>query len=275
MRKGIATVSISGVLADKLDAIARAGFDDIELFDNDLIGSPMSPKQVAARCADLGLGIALFQPVRDVEGVAPDRFDDVLHRLRTKLDVMAELGTTTLLACSNAGPDAVGDLDLTAEQLHRVGEVAAESGVTVAFEALAWGRHINRLGQAWEAVQRADHPAITLAVDTFHLLARGDDGTALAHVSGKPHRVPAGGGCTTPRHEPARVEPPLPVLPGSGDARRHRSRRRHSRGGIPGAPLARGVQRCRARDGSVRHRAGRDALAAVSRGPAGERRTHC
>jgi len=144
----------------------------------------MSPKEVASRCADLGLGIALFQPVRDVEGVAPARFDDVLHRLRTKVDVMAELGTATLLACSNAGPEAVGDLDLTAEQLYRVGEVAAEAGVTVAFEALAWGRHINRVGQAWEAVQRADHPAVTLAVDTFHLLARGDTGTALAGVPG-------------------------------------------------------------------------------------------
>ena len=31
---------------------------------------------------------------------------------------------------------------------------------------------------------RADHPAVTLAVDTFHLLARGDDGTALAGVPG-------------------------------------------------------------------------------------------
>jgi 4-hydroxyphenylpyruvate dioxygenase len=184
MRKGIATVSISGVLGDKLDAIARAGFDDIEIFDNDLISSPMSPKEVAARCADLGLGIALFQPVRDVEGVAPDHFDKVLHRLRTKLEVMAELGATTLLACSNARPDALGDVDLTAEQLHRVGEVAAESGVTVAFEALAWGRHINRLGQAWEAVRRADHPAVSLAIDTFHMLARGDDGAALADVPG-------------------------------------------------------------------------------------------
>src|SRR6185436_15762845 len=166
------------------DAIARAGFDDVELFDNDLIGSAMSPKEVAARCADLGLEIALFQPVRDLEGVDPARFDNVLHRLRTKLDVMAELETTTLLACSNARPDALCDLDLTAEQLHRVGEVAAESGVTVAFEALAWGRHISRLGEAWEAVKRADHPAVTLAVDTFHLLARGDDGTALADVPG-------------------------------------------------------------------------------------------
>jgi 4-hydroxyphenylpyruvate dioxygenase len=40
------------------------------------------------------------------------------------------------------------------------------------------------VGHAWEAVVRADHPAITLAVDTFHLLARGDDGSALAGIPG-------------------------------------------------------------------------------------------
>ena len=56
--------------------------------------------------------------------------------------------------------------------------------MTVAYEALAWGRHVNRVGQAWEAVQRADHPAVTLAVDTFHMLARGDDGAALADIPG-------------------------------------------------------------------------------------------
>jgi 3-dehydroshikimate dehydratase len=184
MRTGIATVSLSGVLEDKLAAAAGAGFDTVELFDNDLIASPMAPKEVAARCADLGLEIALFQPVRDVEGIEPDGFDAVLHRLRTKLGVMEELGTTMLLACSNAQQGALDDLDLTAEQLHRVGEVAAESGATVAFEALAWGRHVNRVGEAWEAVRRADHPAVTLAVDTFHLLARGDDGRALADVPG-------------------------------------------------------------------------------------------
>jgi 4-hydroxyphenylpyruvate dioxygenase len=184
MRKGIATVSLSGVLQDKLRAAAGAGFDAIELFDNDLVGSRLSPREVAESCAGLGLEIALFQPVRDVEGVPVEAFDGVLHRLRTKLGVMAELGTTTLLACSNAGPDAVADLDLTAEQLHRVGEVAGEAGVTVAYEALAWGRHINRVSQAWEAVVRADHPAITLAVDTFHVLARGDDGSALDGIPG-------------------------------------------------------------------------------------------
>jgi len=33
-------------------------------------------------------------------------------------------------------------------------------------------------------VTRADHPAVRLAVDTFHMLARGDDGTALAGIPG-------------------------------------------------------------------------------------------
>jgi 4-hydroxyphenylpyruvate dioxygenase len=62
MRKGIATVSLSGLLADKLTAVAAAGFDGIELFDNDLVSSPLSPREVATRCADLGLTIDLFQP---------------------------------------------------------------------------------------------------------------------------------------------------------------------------------------------------------------------
>ncbi|NUR06794.1 MAG: sugar phosphate isomerase/epimerase, partial [Nocardioidaceae bacterium] len=184
MRKGIATVSLSGVLADKLTAVADAGFDGIEVFDNDLVASPSSPREVAARCADLGLAVDLFQPVRDVEGVPPDRFAGVLHRVRTKIGVMAELGATTFLACSNATPGAVDDRDLSAEQLHAVGEVAAEHGVTVAYEALAWGRHVHRVGDAWDLVRRAGHPAVTLAVDTFHMLARGDGGAALADVPG-------------------------------------------------------------------------------------------
>ena len=184
MRKGIATVSLSGLLAEKLEAIAEAGFDGIELFDNDLIASSLSPREVASRCADLGLRIDLFQPVRDVEGVPPKEFDEVLHRVRTKLDVMVDLGVSTVLICSNVRSDAIDDRDLAAEQLHLVGDLAAERGMTIAFEALAWGRHVNRVGQAWDVVERAQHPAVTVAVDTFHMLARGDGAAALAGIPG-------------------------------------------------------------------------------------------
>lgn len=47
MRKSIATVSISGSLTEKLDAIARAGFDGVEIFENDLLGCPLSPSRSA------------------------------------------------------------------------------------------------------------------------------------------------------------------------------------------------------------------------------------
>ena len=184
MRKGIATLSVRGRLLDKLPAIAAAGFDGVEIFDNDLVACPASPAEVARRCADLGLTVDLFQPVRDASGVAADRFPETLRRVVAKLDVAVELGAPVVLACSHVGAGSVADLDLLAEQLHAVGDEAAARGLVVAYEALAWGRHVNRVGQAWDAVRRADHPAVTLAVDTFHMLARGDDGTALAGVPG-------------------------------------------------------------------------------------------
>ncbi len=185
MRRGIATVSLSGLLTDKLEAVSAAGFDGVEIFDNDLIACPLSPRQVAQRCADLGVAVDLLQPVRDVEGVPPERFAEVEHRFRAKLSVASELGARTVLVCSNVAPDAVDDLDLTAAQLHRLGDLAADHEVRIAYEALAWGRHVDRVSHAWDAVSRADHPHVTLAVDTFHMLARGDDGRALAGIPGE------------------------------------------------------------------------------------------
>lgn len=64
MRKSIATVCLSGSLTEKLTAAARAGFDGVEIFENDLLASPLSPEEVRARTADLGLGIDLYQPMR-------------------------------------------------------------------------------------------------------------------------------------------------------------------------------------------------------------------
>ena len=40
MRTSIATVCLSGTLAEKLHACAEAGFDGVEIFEPDLIGVP-------------------------------------------------------------------------------------------------------------------------------------------------------------------------------------------------------------------------------------------
>lgn len=185
MRKTIATVSVSGALEEKLAAITAAKFDGVEIFDNDLIASPLRPSQVRQRCLDLGLSIDLFQPVHDVEGVTPAHFPRVLRRVHHKLNLMEELGCTTMLLCSNAAITALSDASLAAQQLNAVAEAASDHGVTVAYEALAWGTHVNRLRDAWALIAAVDHSALTLAVDTFHLLARGDGAHELANIPGE------------------------------------------------------------------------------------------
>jgi len=178
----MATVSMGGTLAEKLAAIAGAGFDGIELLDDDLHKSAMSPAECARRCADLGLTIDLYQPFRRAEGVPPGEFGAVLERFRRELEVMRGLGAEAILVVSNTDSDADAGRDRSAAQLAALGDVAAEHEMTVMFEALAWGTHISRVADAWDVLRRADHPSLTLVVDTFHLLAGGEDVSAVERL---------------------------------------------------------------------------------------------
>lgn len=183
-RTAIATVCLSGALEDKLPAVAAAGFDGVEIFEPDLVASPLPPGEVRLRCADLGLSIDLYQPFRDLDSTDPERFAANLRRAEHKFDVMEALGTDTVLVCSSVAPDAVADVDLLAEQLHALAERAAARGLRIAYEALAWGRHVNTYDRSWEVVHRADHPALGLCLDSFHILSRGSDPAAIADIPG-------------------------------------------------------------------------------------------
>ncbi|WP_068432317.1 sugar phosphate isomerase/epimerase and 4-hydroxyphenylpyruvate domain-containing protein [Piscicoccus intestinalis] len=175
MRTSIATVSLSGTLEAKLQASAAAGFDGVELFEPDLIASTRTPEQVRELAAALGLTLDLYQPFRDIEGVGPVPFADNLRRARHKFELMNRLGIPAILVCSNVGTATIDDDGLAAEQLHRLGELAAEHGVRVAYEALAWGRFVNTYQHAWRLVRRADHPNVGICLDNFHISSRGDD----------------------------------------------------------------------------------------------------
>ncbi|MCK9914167.1 MULTISPECIES: bifunctional sugar phosphate isomerase/epimerase/4-hydroxyphenylpyruvate dioxygenase family protein [Microbacterium] len=184
METSIATVCISGPLSAKLHAIAAAGFDGIELFEPDLIAAPESPEEIRALAARLGLRIDLYQPLRDVEGVSEEEFARVLHRADAKFALMQRLGVGTVLACSNVATAVTDDLDVSAAQLRRLGELAAGRGIRIAFEALAWGRHIDDYRTAWEVVRRADHPAVGVCLDSFHILSRRTPLEGIAEIPG-------------------------------------------------------------------------------------------
>ena len=55
MKTSIATVSLSGGLGEKLEAIAAAKFDAVEIFENDLVTFNGTPAEVRKAIRDLGL----------------------------------------------------------------------------------------------------------------------------------------------------------------------------------------------------------------------------
>src|SRR3954452_463859 len=184
MLRSIATVSLGGTLMEKLQAIAAAGFDGVEIFENDLLYFDGSPAEVKAICTDLGLRILLFQPFCDFEAALRARMPKNFDRAEIKFDTMEQLGADLMLVCSNTAPDAIGDDSVAAEDLRGLGERAAQRGFRIGYEALAWGRNVNKFGHAWKIVQAADHPAVGLVVDTFHTFAVEDDDAPIAKIPG-------------------------------------------------------------------------------------------
>lgn len=175
MRTGIATVCLSGTLKEKMHACAVAGFDGIEIFEQDLVTSSLNPEEIRSMAADLGLGLDLYQPFRDFDSVPEELLAANLRRAEAKFRLMSRLGMDTILVCSNVATASIDDDELRAGQLSRLASLAGEHGVKVAYEALAWGKYVNDYEHAHRLVELVDHPNLGTCLDSFHILSRDWD----------------------------------------------------------------------------------------------------
>ncbi|MFF0991007.1 bifunctional sugar phosphate isomerase/epimerase/4-hydroxyphenylpyruvate dioxygenase family protein [Kocuria nitroreducens] len=183
MRTSIATVCLSGTLEEKMHAAAAAGFDGIEVFEQDLVVSPSSPEEIRELAGQLGLGLDLYQPFRDFEAVGPEQLAANLRRAEAKFRLMNRLGTETLLVCSNVATAEIDDDEVMAGQLRQLGGLAARYGVRLAYEALAWGRFVDDFERAQRIVDLADHPSVGTCLDSFHILSRAWDPAPIEDVA--------------------------------------------------------------------------------------------
>ena len=178
----ISTVCLSGTLEDKLRAAAAAGFAGVEMLEYDLVMSPWSPRRLADEAAGLGLSVEVYQPFH-VETVPPDLFGASLRHAERKFDLLAELGASVLVCCSSRTARGLDDDDLAAEQLHAMASRAEQRGLRLAYEAVPWGR-VRTHEDAWRIIQRVDHPALGLCLDSFHVLSLGNDPSVIAQIAG-------------------------------------------------------------------------------------------
>ena len=182
MKKSIATVALGGTLPEKLEAIAAAYFDGVEIYEPNVRSFEGTPRDVGRIAADLGLTIDLFQPLRDFEGVSHSELRHNLDRAEAAFDAMGELDANLLLVCSNAAESTSDDVERAATQLFQLAERGARRGIRIAYEALAWGRHVFRFDQALRIVERANHPNLGIVLDSFHTLVRPESWSGIADL---------------------------------------------------------------------------------------------
>jgi sugar phosphate isomerase/epimerase len=165
------TITLAGPLEAKLDAMKSAGFSQVMLKANDLVGHPNGWQAAVKAVRDSGLRGTGFQVLRDFEGLSGHLHQYKVDIAKAMLEMCAALGCDVLLACSSTSKHASEDLDHLARDLRKLAMLAIPYGIRIAYEGLSWGRTVNEFTTAWDVITRADCPNLGLGLDSFHLFA--------------------------------------------------------------------------------------------------------
>ncbi|MFC7462141.1 sugar phosphate isomerase/epimerase family protein [Hydrogenophaga defluvii] len=168
---GMDTITLAGPLEAKLDAMKGAGFSQVMLKANDLVGHPNGWQAAVKAVRDSGLRGTGFQVLRDFEGLSGHLHQYKVDIAKAMLEMCAALGCDVLLACSSTSKHASEDLDHLARDLRKLAMLAIPYGIRIAYEGLSWGRTVNEFTTAWDVITRADCPNLGLGLDSFHLFA--------------------------------------------------------------------------------------------------------
>ncbi|KAL8722455.1 MAG: hypothetical protein Q9225_001077 [Loekoesia sp. 1 TL-2023] len=184
-----ATVSIGTPdtpLDQKLEAIAGAGFEGIELGFPDLLSfaSKRQNKEVKPQDFDTlcdagrevkqlveknGLKIVMLQPFSNFEGweEGSEGREDAFRRANGWIRIMKAVGTDMLQVGSTDSPHALGSLDYLASDLQQLADLLAAHNFRLAYENWCWATHAPDWKDVWEIVQKVDRPNVGLCLDTF------------------------------------------------------------------------------------------------------------
>ena len=184
---GMDTITLAGPLEAKLRAVKAAGFTQIMLNANDIVGHPDGEGAAIAAVRASGLRVTGFQVLRDFEGLSGHLHAYKVDVAKAMLDMCHALGSNVLLACSSTSAHAAGDPRLLKKDLQKLAMLAVPLNIRIAYEALSWGRYLNEFTQAWEIVQEADRANLGVCLDSYHILANRTDFAPLDEIDA--HKV--------------------------------------------------------------------------------------
>jgi 4-hydroxyphenylpyruvate dioxygenase len=165
------TRTFSAALPTILEAVKAAGFNGVELWNEDVASLTGGAAEACALLADAQLRVSAFQLLRDFEG-GHGSLTARLEKAEHLMSVMEGVGSDMLLVCSNGDATSCGDPQVQVRDLRALAELAAARRMRIGFEPLAWSPWIHDYETAWACVNRVDHPALGITLDMFHLFAR-------------------------------------------------------------------------------------------------------
>ncbi|KAH7123317.1 xylose isomerase-like protein [Dactylonectria estremocensis] len=201
---GIATLSLGHCskhpLEPRIRAAAAAGFDVIDLFDEDwatYLGENgldssdpweasheklLVARQLRAFVASLGMRIACTQPLRDIEGnLQPAEREAAMNRVAARFPFMRAFDTDLVFMCSSMRPDdgvtSTANFQTVVRDLTQLSDMALEYAekdglgmLRIGYEPLSWARR-NTWAAAWEVVRAVDRDNVGIILDSFNILA--------------------------------------------------------------------------------------------------------
>lgn len=167
----INTILLGGSTLDKLAAARDAGFDQIELWRQDVEQYYRSPAQLKDRLEERGLGLTDYQVLLDFDGAPAQKREAKRSEALQMLDTAVEVGATTLLV--PASTDVSCNPDTIVEDMRWLAREAGKRGVRVAHEGMAWSTINSTLPAVWKVVQAVGESNLGLVVDAFHIFAHG------------------------------------------------------------------------------------------------------
>jgi 4-hydroxyphenylpyruvate dioxygenase len=172
-------------MEEKVTAAQAAGFDQIELWRQDVEAFAQGAGGLKTRLETLHLGLTDYQPLLDFDGAPPNRRDGKRQEAETMLDTAVKVGAPTLLTPASTDPNC--DPGRVVGDMRWLARTAAARGLRVAYEAMAWSSVNSTLVAAWDVVRHVDEPNLGVVVDAFHIFVRGRtaadlDGVPTDHI---------------------------------------------------------------------------------------------
>lgn len=165
-----------GIIRD-IEIAARAGYDGVELWVNDIMAYLQEGKTIPSLRKHLQDSNLKFE---NAIGFATWMVDDDIQRkagfdqMRKEMDMLADLGCTRVAAPAS-GVNATLDLLLVGQRYKELIELGRSTGVMPQLEF--WGAfpHFYHLGQALMVVAASNDPDARILADVYHLF-RGNSG---------------------------------------------------------------------------------------------------